>query len=182
VAAAGDSPAAAAIAGNPMARAIGLLSVLAWFAAFSGALAQAPASAPIGNGSKVTVEYTVTLPDQTVAETTVGQEPVTYVQGHEEILPKLEQALAGMTAGQTKRVTLSADEAYGQYDAGKKVAVPKDRMPADIAVGTRLMGSDGQEAKVAAIEGDKVIVDTNHPLAGKSLTFEVRILKVEQEK
>jgi FKBP-type peptidyl-prolyl cis-trans isomerase SlyD len=167
-----------------MTRAIGLLSLLGWCAVFTGAaaaLAEPPASPPIGKGSKVTVEYTVTLPDQTVAETTVGQEPVTYVQGQEEILPKLEEALAGMTAGQTKRVTLSADEAYGQYDAKKKVAVPKDRMPKDIEVGTRLMGQDGQEAKVASIEGDKVIVDTNHPLAGKALTFEVKILKVEQQ-
>jgi FKBP-type peptidyl-prolyl cis-trans isomerase 2 len=167
-----------------MTRAIGLLSLLGWLGLSTGVaavLAEPPASPPISKGSKVTVEYTVTLPDQTVAETTVGQEPVTYVQGHEEILPKLEEALAGMTAGQTKRVTLSADEAYGQYDAAKKVAVPKERMPKDIEVGTRLLGQDGQEAKVAAIEGDKVIVDTNHPLAGKALTFEVKILKVEQQ-
>ncbi|HZS10692.1 MAG TPA: peptidylprolyl isomerase [Nitrospirales bacterium] len=138
-------------------------------------------SLPIADGTKVTLEYTLMLPDKTVAETTVGQEPVSYVQGKQEILPGLEKALTGLTEGQRKTITLSPEDAYGVYDASKKVEVPKSRMPPDIQVGTRLRGQDGQEAKVEAIKGDTVVVDVNHPLAGKALIFDVHILKVEKD-
>ena len=157
------------------------LSILGAVAVFALAVDAHAGSLPIADGTKVTLEYTLMLPDKTVAETTVGQEPVSYVQGKEEILPGLEKALAGLTEGQRKTITLSPEDAYGTYDANKKVEVPKNRMPPDIQVGTRLRGQDGQEAKVDAIKGDTVVVDVNHPLAGKSLTFDVHILKVEKD-
>ena len=134
----------------------------------------------VGDGAKVTLEYTLSLPDKTPVESTVGQEPVTYTHGKKEIIPGLEKALEGMKAGEKKHVTVSADDAYGQYDAAKKVTVKKNQVPEGVKVGTRLRGQNGMEAKVVAINGDDVVVDTNHPLAGKSLVFDVNVLKVEK--
>jgi len=134
----------------------------------------------VGDGAKVTLEYTLSLPDKTPVESTVGQEPVTYTHGKKEIIPGLEKALEGMKAGEKKHVTVSADDAYGQYDAAKKVTVKKNQVPEGVKVGTRLRGQNGMEAKVLAINGDDVVVDTNHPLAGKSLVFDVNVLKVEK--
>lgn len=158
-------------------RPFGVLALTALLAASSAAAAD---PSTVGEGMKVTLDYTLRLPDKTVAETTVGDQPVSYVQGKNEILPGLEKKLAGRKTGEELTITLNPEEAYGVYDEKNKVSVPKNRMPPDIEVGTRLVGQDGREAKVAAIQGENVIVDTNHPLAGKTLTFDVHILKVEQ--
>jgi FKBP-type peptidyl-prolyl cis-trans isomerase 2 len=141
--------------------------------------ARAEQTAAITNGSRVTVEYTLALSDQTVVESTVGKEPISYTQGNSEVLPGLEKALAGLKAGDKKHVTLSADEAYGSYDEKKKVTVTKEQVPPEAKVGTRLRSSNGMEAKVVSIDGNAVVVDTNHPLAGKSLVFDITVLKVE---
>jgi FKBP-type peptidyl-prolyl cis-trans isomerase SlyD len=145
-----------------------------------GSLAYAEKPLLIGDGMMVTLEYTLTLPDKTVADSTAGQAPFAYTQGNHEIIPGLEKALTGLKPGDKKRITVPAAEAYGLYDEKKKVTVPKSKVPPDVKVGTRLRSQDGMEAKVAEIKGDSVVVDVNHPLAGKDLTFDVNILKVEK--
>ncbi len=134
----------------------------------------------ISDGMKVTMNYTMMLPDRTVADSTAGQEPFSYVQGTEEIIPGLEKALAGLKAGDQKRVTVPAAEAYGPYDETKKVNVPKSNVPSDVQVGMNLLAANGMVAKVLAINGDSVLMDVNHPLAGKDITFDVNILNVER--
>lgn len=138
-------------------------------------------SSTIADGSKVTVEYTLALPDKTVVETNVGKEPISYTQGNHEIIPGLEKALAGLKAGDKKHVTVSAEDAYGPYDEQKKVTVTKEQVPPEVKVGTRLRAQNGMEAKVVSIDGNSVVVDTNHPLAGKSLVFDINVLKVEKQ-
>jgi len=145
----------------------------------SGGMAGAEKAVQIADGMKVTLEYTLTLPDKTVADSTVGQAPLSYTQGKQEIIPGLEKALAGLKAGDKKRVTIPAAAAYGLYDEKRKVEVPKKNVPPEAKVGTRLRASNGAEAKVVELKGDVVVVDTNHPLAGKDLTFDVNIIKVE---
>lgn len=144
-----------------------------------GGTACAEKAMPVGDGMKVTLEYTLTLPDKTVADSTAGQAPFSYTQGNQEIVPGLEKALTGMKAGDKKRIMVPAAAAYGLYDEKKKVEVPKKNVPPDAKVGTKLRASNGAEAKVVELKGDVVIVDTNHPLAGKDLTFDVNIVKVE---
>jgi FKBP-type peptidyl-prolyl cis-trans isomerase 2 len=141
--------------------------------------AGAEQTSAITDGSKVTLEYTLALPDHTVVESNVGKEPISYTQGKSEVLPGLEKSLAGLKAGDKKHITLSADEAYGSYDEKKKVTVTKEQVPPEAKVGTRLRSPNGMEAKVVAIDGNAVVVDTNHPLAGKSLVFDINVLKVE---
>jgi FKBP-type peptidyl-prolyl cis-trans isomerase SlyD len=144
-----------------------------------GGTACAEKALPIGDGMKVTLEYTLTLPDKTVADSTAGQAPFSYTQGNHEIVPGLEKALIGMKAGDKKRVTIPAAEAYGLYDEKRKVEVPKKNLPPEAKAGTRLRATNGMEAKVVELKGDAAVVDTNHPLAGKDLTFDVSIIKVE---
>jgi FKBP-type peptidyl-prolyl cis-trans isomerase SlyD len=145
---------------------------------FADASAEQPLT--ITEGSKVTLEYTLALSDQTVVESNIGKEPISYTQGNREILPGLEKALAGLKAGDKKHVTVTADDAYGPYDEKKKVTVTKEQVPPEVKVGTRLRAQNGMEAKVVSIDGNSVVVDTNHPLAGKALVFDVNVLKVEQ--
>lgn len=134
----------------------------------------------IADGMKVTMEYTLTLPDKTVADTTEGKPPFSYVQGNGEIIPGLEKALAGMKAGDKKRVPVTAEQAYGTYDEKKKVTVAKDKLPPEVKVGTMLQDQTGRPAKVLEVSDKSAVIDLNHPLAGKNLTFDVTILKVEK--
>ena len=158
---------------------VALASVLACDG--SSLQAAAETQPAVTDGTKVTLEYTLTLPDKTVIESNVGREPVTYIHGNHQIIQGLEKNLTGMKAGDKKLITVSPEDAYGQYDEKKKVTVPKDKIPAEAKVGTRLRSPEGQEAKVVAIEGNSAVVDTNHPLAGKALVFDINILKVEAQ-
>ncbi|TAL09438.1 MAG: peptidylprolyl isomerase [Nitrospirae bacterium] len=146
-----------------------------------GGTACAEKALQVGDGMKVTMEYTLTLPDKTVVDSTAGQAPFSYTQGRQEIIPGLEKALIGMKAGEKKRVMVPAADGYGLYDEKKKVAVPKKNVPPEAKVGTRLRAANGMEARVVELKGDSVVVDTNHPLAGKDLTFDVNIIKVEAQ-
>lgn len=161
-----------------------MIAVMAMLVLISGGMwSQASAEPPlaVADGTKVTLEYTLALPDKTVVESNIGQEPVSYLHGNREILPGLEKALTGMKAGEKKHVTVAAEEAYGLYDEKKKVTVKKEQLPPNVQIGTRLRSPEGQEAKVVAIEGNSVVVDTNHPLAGKTLVFDINVLKVEKQ-
>src|SRR6185503_6684831 len=97
----------------------------------------------VENGMQVTMEYTLTLPDNTVADSTENQEPLSYVHGAHQIIPGLEKALSGMKPGEKKQITVPANEAYGPYDEKNKMTVPKDRVPDNVKVGSMLRSRDG---------------------------------------
>jgi FKBP-type peptidyl-prolyl cis-trans isomerase 2 len=141
--------------------------------------AKSEADLPIADGLKVTLEYTLTLPDKTVADSNVGQTPFSYIQGSKQIVPGLEKALAGMKAGEKKHVTIPAEQGYGPYDEKAKITVDKNKVPPDVKVGALLRASTGQTVKVLDVSDKSVVLDLNHPLAGKNLTFDVTVLKVE---
>ena len=134
----------------------------------------------IADGMKVSLEYILTLPDKSVADSNVGQEPITFVQGAHEIVPGLEKSLDGMKAGQKRRIEVQAQDAYGPYNNKLKQSVDKDKLPKDVKVGDILQASDNRLVKVLEVNDKKVLIDLNHPLAGKTLTFDVTILKVEK--
>lgn len=134
----------------------------------------------IADGMKVSLEYILTLPDKSVADSNVGQEPIIFVQGAHEIVPGLEKALDGMKAGQKRRIEVAAQDAYGAYNTKLKQSVDKDKLPKDVKVGDILQASDNRLVKVLEVNDKKVLIDLNHPLAGKTLTFDVTILKVEK--
>jgi FKBP-type peptidyl-prolyl cis-trans isomerase 2 len=162
------------------------------------ALAEAPETAPvkakagdsaIGSGSTVKLEYTLTDDKGTLLDTNKGKEPLAYTHGQGQIIPGLEKALSGLRTGDAKHVVIRPEEAYGPIKPEAVVEVPKERIPEKLqTVGAHLLGQnkDGQplQAFVKEVKEKTIVLDTNHPLAGKALTFDVKIVGVEaaQEK
>ena len=138
----------------------------------------------IENGSKVQLEYTLADDSGKVLDSNKGGEPLTFTQGRQEIIAGLEQALDGMRAGEEKKVTLKPAEAYGEVDPAAITEVPKEQIPADaLKVGTELVAQnqsgERRTVRIKEIKEDSVIIDLNHPLAGKTLVFNVKVLGVE---
>jgi FKBP-type peptidyl-prolyl cis-trans isomerase SlyD len=140
----------------------------------------------VSEGKNVSLEYTLKLDDKSVVESNVGKQPLTYTHGTRQIIPGLEKALEGLAVGDTKEVTVAPADAYGEQDPKALQEVQKKLIPADaLVVGTRLQGKspDGQMVypRVAEIKDDTVVLDFNHPLAGKTLHFDVKILDIQQQ-
>ncbi|MFH1726260.1 MAG: peptidylprolyl isomerase [Elusimicrobiota bacterium] len=136
----------------------------------------------IRKGSHATIRYTLTVDGRAVAGTS-GKDPVTYIQGSGEILPGLEERLAGMKAGETKTVLLPPEQGYGRRDPKALKRIPKKEFlnPGALRIGSavsvpRVGGLD--RATVVALGPGDVTVDLNHPLAGKSLRFDVEVVEV----
>jgi FKBP-type peptidyl-prolyl cis-trans isomerase SlyD len=142
---------------------------------------QAENGLQVADGLKVSIEYTLKLMDNSVADSNVGQAPFSYTQGAHEIVPGLENALVGMKVGQQKRIEVQATEGYGAYNPKLRQSVEKSKVPSDAKVGSILRASDGRMVKVLEVTDKTVLLDLNHPLAGKNLIFEVKILNVEKQ-
>lgn len=139
---------------------------------------------PIAEGKQVSFEYTLTLGDGTEGGTNVGQEPLVYTHGKGEIVPGLEKELVGLKAGDTKQVKVAPKDGYGEIDPKRAQEVPIDKIPEQARkVGSQLRGAGpgGQMmfARVTALDDKNATVDLNHPLAGQELTFDVKIIKVQ---
>jgi FKBP-type peptidyl-prolyl cis-trans isomerase SlyD len=138
----------------------------------------------IADGMKVKFDYTLTVGTEQV-ETTKGKQPLEYVQGTKMLIPGLEKELAGMKAGDTKVVTVKSEDAYGPVRPEALREVEKTKLPKDItpAVGMVLEMQDPQgnayPAVVKEVKDKTFILDFNHPLAGKELKFDVKIVSVD---
>ncbi len=141
-------------------------------------------STDIKQGAKVQIEYTVSEEGGKVLDSNKGKEALSFTEGQHEIVPGLEKALEGMHPGDTKEITLKPDDAYGEVDPAAVTEVPKDKIPADaLEVGTELIaqGENGERriVRIKEIKGETVVIDLNHPLAGKTLVFNIKVLEVE---
>lgn len=146
--------------------------------------AQDGEAAVIDSGSAVEIEYTLKLEDGTTVDSNVGGAPLTFTQGTGEILPALEEALLGAKVGDTKKIQLTAENAYGPVNPAAFQEVELDKLPEDARVaGTMLMagGPEGQQhpVRVHEVKEETAILDFNHPLAGKALTFDIKILAID---
>jgi len=138
----------------------------------------------IETGRTVSIEYTLTLDDGTVADTNVGGDPLTYSHGQGQILPALENQLEGMAADDTKSVRLSATDGYGDVNPELYREVPETSVPEDARVVGQVLygeGPNGQpfQVRVHEVLEESVVLDLNHPLAGQALNFDIRIISVE---
>ena len=158
---------------------------LAAACASAGDVKKGGSATTVTNGKQVTLEYTLKLDDQSVVDTNVGGEPLKLTQGHHEVIPGLEKAIEGMAPGEKKQVTVAPAEAYGTVDPKAFQEVDKNMVPADSRkVGTQLEGktNDGRTVypRISEVKSDTVVLDFNHPLAGKTLYFDVKVLEVAQ--
>ncbi len=162
-------------------------SVLVAFAIATSAQAESQEGGSpmtVTDGKTVSMEYTLTLENKEVLDTNVGAEPLTFTQGSHEIIPGLETALTGMKEGESKQVTVAPEQAYGKVNPEAIQEVPIDQIPPDARkVGVQLQGKDGQgrvvHPKVTEVKDQVVVLDFNHPLAGKTLYFDVKILDIK---
>lgn len=134
----------------------------------------------IAEGKQVSFTYTLTSGDE-VIESNAGQEPMVYVQGGGRILPALESELEGMSAGEETTVALVAADAYGEIRADAFQEIPLEQLPEDARVPGALLQAQGFPGpiRVAEVKDEVAILDFNHPLAGKDITFDIVILAVE---
>ena len=136
------------------------------------------------NGDKVKVHYTGKFESGEVFDTSREREPFEFTLGQGQVIPGFEKEIEGMEIGQTKTITIPPDDAYGQRREDLQVNVNRTEFPEDIKpeVGQQLQMKkpDGNiiNVTVADVQEEVVTLDANHPLAGKTLTFEIELLEV----
>jgi FKBP-type peptidyl-prolyl cis-trans isomerase SlyD len=132
----------------------------------------------VTKNSVITLDYHVTDPDGEVVDE--GREPLVYLHGgYDDIFPLIEEALQGKAVGESVKVKLQPDEAFGDYDAELVQVEPRKDFPKEIEVGMQFEGGpeegEGDDEfiiyRVTDIADDKVVLDGNHPLAGMALVF-----------
>ena len=128
----------------------------------------------------VTLDYTLIVEDE-VLESTQDGEPIEFIQGIGQIIPGLEDALYGMKVGEERTVVIEPEDAYGDYDPDSLQVARKEEFSEEIPldVGTFLDLRDDEDeilsAQIIEADEDTVTLDFNHPLAGKTLTFEITV-------
>ena len=142
------------------------------------------AAVVVATDKRISIEYTLKLEDGTVADTNVGGEPLIYVQGASQILPALEKELLGLKVGDSKEVALTAANGYGEIDSQLYRTVPASAIPEDARkVGVQVMAQSPEGAvqpvRVHELKGEEIVMDFNHPLAGKALNFDVKVLAID---
>ena len=132
----------------------------------------------VSKNAVITLDYHVTDPDGEVVDE--GREPLVYLHGgYDDIFPLIEEALQGKAIGESVKVKLQPDEAFGDYDAELVQVEPRKDFPKEIEVGMQFEGGpeegEGDDEfiiyRVTDIADDKVVLDGNHPLAGMALVF-----------
>jgi FKBP-type peptidyl-prolyl cis-trans isomerase SlyD len=161
-----------------------LLAIPAAVLAGDSGQASPKSSAVVATGDQVSLEYTLSDEKGVQIQTNKGEAPLVYTQGKKEILPGLEKAVEGMHVGEEKDVKIPPEQAYGPVMKEKFQEVPKSSIPKEaLKVGTplRAQSPDGHTllARVSEIKDKTVVVDLNHPLAGKTLAFHVKVLDVK---
>jgi FKBP-type peptidyl-prolyl cis-trans isomerase 2 len=136
----------------------------------------------IQNGTIVNVHYTGKLTDGSVFDTSEGNGTLRFEVGSGQIIPGFEKALIGKNIGDKVTISINPEEAYGPVYEDLLVRVPKDRMPEGVHVGQTLQASnEGSISNVVVVEvneGD-VVIDGNHPLAGKELIFDIEVVSLD---
>ena len=156
-------------------------------------------------GDKVVINYTGTLEDGSIFDTTIKEAdccddnadcgcdddgcgcetgPMEFTIGNEEFFPQIEEALIGMAPGEKKKVTIPAEDAFGEYDEEEVFSISRSQLTGDIVpeVGMELelTGDDDEAVEVVVVEvtEDTLTVDANHPLAGEDITYEIELLEI----
>jgi peptidylprolyl isomerase len=138
----------------------------------------------VKSGDTVSVHYTGTLEDGTAFDSSEGGEPLEFAIGAGSVIPGFEQAVLGMNPGDSKTVTIPADDAYGPYFEERVLVVERDQIPADMPldIGAQLQIQQESGTVIPVIVTDitenEITLDANHPLAGEDLTFKITLVSV----
>jgi len=138
----------------------------------------------IGPGKRVTLHFSVLLMDGSVVDTTKQRAPATFTVGDGNLLPGFEQSVFGLKAGDKRSIVLEAENAFGPHNPDNIQTMRRGAFSRDMALESGLIVSFADKSKaelpglIQSVTEDQVIVDFNHPLAGKDLTFQVEIINV----
>jgi FKBP-type peptidyl-prolyl cis-trans isomerase SlyD len=139
----------------------------------------------VQDGHIVSMDYTLNV-DGEVLDTSAGHEPLEFLQGAGNIIPGLEESLYGMAIGENKKVVVAPEDGYGELDAEAFMDVPKDEFPAEIplekGIEIQLTDQEGSPmyARIDSFNDESIKLDFNHPLAGKTLNFDVTIVALRK--
>ena len=137
-------------------------------------------------GDTVKIHYTGTLTDGTEFDSSAGREPLEFTLGSGQVIPGFDQAVEGMTVGDSKSVNIASRDAYGPRHEQMVQDVPKSALPNDLepTVGMSLQarGQDGNviNLTVTHVGDDAITVDGNHPLAGQDLNFDIELVEIAE--
>ncbi len=139
----------------------------------------------ISQGSVVTIDYDLKTEKGTLIDTTEGRDPLSYIHGNGDIIPGLEAALEGEHPGKELSVSVSPEDGYGIRNSALVARVPKEVLNGvpDLEVGMQLQvktNDDVQTITIIQIEEETVVIDGNHPLAGHTLVFDVKVINVKE--
>ncbi len=139
----------------------------------------------IGKGCVVRMNYTLRDESGVTIESSEGREPLTYLHGLGHLIPGLEKTLDGSQAGLKATVTVRPQDAYGEKDPQAVIRAERSDFPEGLTLepGVEVQAEtpDGPITFIVmSLEGDDVVLDANHPLAGKTLTFDVEVLEVRE--
>ena len=132
----------------------------------------------------VTVQYTGTLEDGTVFDQTPEERPLRFILGKEEVIPGFDTAINGLYQGESKTVVIPCEDAYGKHRENLVETVERSLLPPDVELREGIQLEITQQdnsiltVMVTEVTDDTVTLDANHPLAGKPLTFNIKLLKV----
>ena len=169
---------------RPRVRPVHALVVVIVAAVVVGALyiATGGAASPmVANGYNVSVYYTGSFTNGTVFSSNFGGTPLNFTVGSGQIISGFNNALIGMRLNQTKNITLTANEAYGQVNQSLIVVVPKSQFGNQtVEVGNVVTTSSGRQGIITAVGLGNVTVDFNPSLAGKTLMFEIKVVGIRK--
>ncbi len=137
------------------------------------------------SGDTVSVHYTGTLEDGTVFDSSEGRAPLSFTVGSGQLIRGFDAAVVGMSVGETRTVTIVAEDAYGDHDERLVHGVERAAFPPDLelevgrALSVRGPGDQPMRLTIVEIEDDEVTLDGNHPLAGEDLTFKISLVTIE---
>lgn len=136
-------------------------------------------------GDTVRVHYVGTLDNGERFDTSVGGDPLEFKLGEGQVIPGFDEAITGMTIGETKQVRIPPEEAYGPYREEMVLDVPRTQLPEDASLqeGQQVQMQQGEYVFVAVVEKveeENVIFNANHPLAGEALNFDLKLMEIEE--
>ena len=136
----------------------------------------------MNKGTKVKVHYTGTFNDGSVFDSSDGKEPLELTIGENQVIKGFEDGIKDMKLNEEKTIKIKASDAYGEKKDELVVSIPKEKFPPEVQAGGQLIlkGPNGERipALVKEVNGTEVLIDLNHPLAGKELNFNVKVVAI----